>query len=212
MPAVAVSLPARLADFRVLVVPGLHGSGPEHWQSRWQRLYPAFERVEQVQWDVPELPVWSGRLQEVLRQPVRAGQRLPSSAQHQQRDTPANQQPTLIVAHSFGCLATVHGAATDAGNIVGALLVAPADPEKFKVAAQVRHRLPFPAIVIGSDNDPWMSVERAAHWAREWGADFINAGALGHINADTGLGDWLHGQSLLQQLVRDVAVAGAGRR
>jgi len=212
MPAVATSLPVRLSDFRVLVVPGLHGSGPEHWQSRWQRLYPAFERVEQAYWDVPELPVWSGRLQEVLRQPARSGQRTSLSAPHQERDTPANQQPTLIVAHSFGCLTTVHGAAMDAGNIAGALLVAPADPEKFKVAAQVRHRLPFPALVIGSDNDPWMSAERAAHWAGEWGAGFINAGALGHINADTGLGDWLDGQSLLQQLLRNVSAAEAGRR
>lgn len=212
MPAVATSLPVRLSDFRVLVVPGLHGSGPEHWQSRWQRLYPAFERVEQAHWDVPELPVWSGRLQEVLRQPARSGQRTSLSAPHQERDTPANQQPTLIVAHSFGCLTTVHGAAMDAGNIVGALLVAPADPEKFKVAAQVRHRLPFPALVIGSDNDPWMSAGRAAHWAGEWGAGFINAGALGHINADTGLGDWLDGQALLQQLLRNVSAAEAGRR
>lgn len=212
MPAVASNLPARLADFRVLVVPGLHGSGPEHWQSRWQRLYPAFERVEQAQWDVPELPVWSARLQDVLRQPARphARQQLHNPLQHQQRDAPANQQPTLIVAHSFGCLTTVHSAAAAVGNIVGALLVAPADPEKFKVADQLQHRLPFPAFVIGSDNDPWMSAERAAHWAHEWGAEFINAGALGHINADTGLGDWLYGQSLLQQLLRDVSLSNRG--
>lgn len=175
---------ARIGDFRVLIAPGLHGSGPDHWQSRWQRLYPAFERVEQVHWHQPELPVWSQRLQEVLAQRVR---------------------PTLIVAHSFGCLTTVHRALTDAAAqhdspIVGALLVAPADPVKFGVADAVEGRLPFPSLVVGSSNDPWMSAERAEHWASVWGSDFINAGALGHINAESGLDDWQAGQALLRDL------------
>ncbi len=29
-----------LRDYRVLVVPGLHNSGPQHWQSLWQRRLP----------------------------------------------------------------------------------------------------------------------------------------------------------------------------
>jgi hypothetical protein len=39
------------AEFRVLIAPGLHNSGPDHWQSRWQRLFPAFERVQQDDWE-----------------------------------------------------------------------------------------------------------------------------------------------------------------
>src|SRR3954465_11398836 len=84
-----------ILDFRVLVLPGLYGSGPEHWQSRWQRLYPFFERVEQAQWDVPDLDAWSERLDESLRTAA---------------------LPTLIVAHSFGCLTTVHRAAQSASS------------------------------------------------------------------------------------------------
>src|SRR5450830_26239 len=179
----------RLADFRVLVVPGLHGSGPEHWQSRWQRLYPSFERVEQDRWDTPDLPVWSQRLQDVLQK---------------------DRRPTLIVAHSFGCLTTVFGATvvaaagagirhrSNSSNIVGALLVAPADPDKFNVVDAVSTRLPFPSLLIGSDSDPWMTAERAAYWAQMWGSDFRNIGALGHINAESGLGDWHDGQDLLK--------------
>ncbi|MFJ3058537.1 RBBP9/YdeN family alpha/beta hydrolase [Herbaspirillum sp. NPDC087042] len=181
---------SQLSDYRVLVAPGLHGSGPEHWQSRWQRLYPAFERVEQPDWSQPDLPRWSQRLGQVLAEDGR---------------------PTVIVAHSFGCLATVHRAAAlqaaagSAVPIVAALLVAPADPVKFSVSAAVRHRLPFAALVIGSDDDPWMSAPRARHWAEAWGAGFHNAGAQGHINADSGLGDWTTGQQWLLELVDTIA-------
>jgi predicted alpha/beta hydrolase family esterase len=49
-------------QFRVLIAPGLHNSGPDHWQSRWQRLFPAFERVQQDDWEVPDLARWSARV------------------------------------------------------------------------------------------------------------------------------------------------------
>ena len=174
----------RIADFRVLVVPGLHGSGPEHWQTRWQRLYPAFERVEQEHWSLPDLPVWSAQLQQALNK----------------RST----QSIIIVAHSFGCLTTVHRAAAGADNIAAALLVAPADPEKFNVSDAVQTQLPFPSLVVGSRNDPWMTTTRAKHWAKTWGSDFIDIGAAGHINAESGVGDWIEGQGLLRQLVTRV--------
>ena len=137
--------------FRVLVVPGLHGSGPAHWQSRWQQLHPTYERVEQERWDSPDLPVWSQRLRQVLMQRI---------------------EPTLIVAHSFGCLTTVHCMRTCANDLVhvaGALLVAPADPVKFQVADVLHGQLAVPSLLVGSRNDPWMSAARAAHWATIWG-------------------------------------------
>jgi len=183
--------PARLADFRVLVAPGLSDSGPEHWQSRWQRLYPGFERVQQDDWETPDLPRWSARLGEVLARDGR---------------------PTLIVAHSFGCLTTVHRTAAlqaasegSAHPIVAALLVAPADPVKFSLSAAVRHKLPYPALVVGSDNDPWMSAERARHWAEAWGAQFRSVGARGHINYESGLGDSTAGQQWLLELLERIA-------
>ncbi|MET3130468.1 putative alpha/beta hydrolase family esterase [Oxalobacteraceae bacterium GrIS 1.11] len=176
----------RLSDYRVLLAPGLHNSAAEHWQSRWQRLHPAFERVEQDDWDHPQLGLWSARLDQ-----LRA------------RDS----GPVLIVAHSFGCLTTVHSVARDPHGVAGVLLVAPADPDKFGVAEVLPHgRLPCPAIVIGSTNDPWMSAANARLWARRWGGRFINAGALGHINAESGLGDWPFGQNQLQALL-DLAQA-----
>ncbi len=108
----------------------------------------------------------------------------------------------MLVAHSFGCLTAVHSLARDPSSVVGALLVAPADPGKFGVAGDLpHHRLPCPSIVIGSGNDPWMRIEHAALWAGRWGSRFIDAGPLGHINAESQLGDWPFGQRQLQSLV-----------
>ena len=42
----------------VLIVPGLGGSGPDHWQSIWQREVPNAERVEQADWDRPVPSDW----------------------------------------------------------------------------------------------------------------------------------------------------------
>lgn len=176
------------ADFRVLVAPGLHGSGPDHWQTHWERRFPWFTRVVQQDWSDPNLPGWSDRV----------GRELEASA-----------RPTLIVAHSFGCLATVHRAAFQVPNLAGVLLVAPADPVKFGVSDAVdRVTLPCPSIVVGSLDDPWMSWERAAYWADVWGSEFISAGAAGHINADSGLGDWHFGLSLLE-LIANAALTRA---
>lgn len=174
-----------LENFRVLIVPGLRGSGPGHWQTRWQALFPRFERVVQRDWDVPDLRLWSARVAETLHQ---------------------SSRPTLLVAHSFGCLAAVHGACAGVPQVAGALLVAPADPHKFGVEREMRCRtLPFPSIVIGSLDDPWMDGRRAAEWADAWGSDFINAGALGHINAESHLGDWDYGLALMALLASRVS-------
>ncbi|AVR98221.1 RBBP9/YdeN family alpha/beta hydrolase [Pseudoduganella armeniaca] len=173
-------MPAKLSPYRVFVAPGLDNSGPDHWQSRWQRLYPTFQRIEQRDWSTPDLPAWSGRV-DAARQ--------------------VERKPTLIVAHSFGCLASVRSVAHDPEHVAGLLLVAPADPDKFGVADLLPHdELPCPAIVIASSNDPWMPLERARAWAERWGATFVEVGALGHINAESGLGDWLFGQQQLQTL------------
>jgi predicted alpha/beta hydrolase family esterase len=165
----------------VLIAPGLDDSGPDHWQSRWQRLYPSFERVHQDDWSSPDLLAWSARVDEVRRRDAR---------------------PTLVVAHSFGCLASVRSVAGDPEHVAGLLLVAPADPDKFDVAALLPHTaLPCPSIVVASTNDPWMPQQRARAWAERWGSTFVDVGPLGHINAESGLNDWLFGQQQLQILV-----------
>lgn len=168
-----------LSEFRILVAPGLHGSGPDHWQSRWEALYPHFERITQDDWSVPDLGAWSARVGEALR---------------------ASPRPALVVAHSFACLATVRAAGT-APALFGALLVAPASPHKFGLAHALEPLAPaLPTILVGSQDDPWMPAPEAKQWAARWGSEFVDAGAAGHINADSQLGDWLFGLSQLQRL------------
>ena len=160
---------------RVLVIPGLHDSGPTHWQSWLQRGCPHSVRVQQDDWSVPDLQRWADRIGETL----------------------AAQSPArwIAVAHSFGCLALMrHLATRSAGpepalGVCSALLVAPADPDKFGVAPLLStHRLGIDNVLIASETDPWMSFGKAAGWARHWGSTLINLGDAGHINVDSGHG------------------------
>jgi predicted alpha/beta hydrolase family esterase len=176
-------------QFRVLLAPGLHNSGPDHWQSRWQRLFPAFERVQQDDWEAPHLPQWSARVDQLRQHGVAV----------------ADPRPLLIVGHSFGALATVHSVARDPRGVAGVLLVAPADPDKFDVATLLpQQALAVPSIMVGSTNDPWMAAPRAELWAQRWNSRFINGGPLGHINAESGLGDWPEGLETLYFLAEKV--------
>jgi len=67
----------------------------------------------------------------------------------------------------------------------------------------VRQPLPFTSILVGSQNDPYCSAERAEGLARDWTARWVDLGAAGHINAESSLGDWPEGQALLQTLLKD---------
>lgn len=165
-------------SFRVLIVPGLYGSGPTHWQTWLQSRLPGAVRVEQDDWNHADLDRWSARIAQVIDE----GPGLPQVA----------------VAHSFGCLALAHclgqrrhrpGRGDGLVGVQGALFVAPAEPERFRLAERLpKHGLGVPSTVFASDSDPWMSARSAHRWASVWDANFINLGDVGHINAESGFG------------------------
>lgn len=169
---------------RVLTLPGWQGSDPEHWQSRWERLDATVARVEQADWEAPALGPWLARLHEALA---------------------ASDTPTVLVAHSLGCLLAVH-AAPQAPSVIGALLVAPPDLEASPVPAITgftpvpRSPLPFPAVVVTSADDPYLGPARAAELAGAWGARLVALGPQGHLNSASGLGTWPAGRALLREL------------
>lgn len=174
-----------------IIVPGLHGSGADHWQSWFERQIPDCVRIVQSDWSVPDLPRWSAKVHRAL-----------NSARGR----------VWIVAHSFGCLAAVQTAFDNSERITGLLLVAPADPDRFSAAANLPERSPgVPAIIVASTNDPWMRFERAVEWADAWEAELINLGRAGHINVQAGFGPWPQGLAILKHLQCD-ATAMSERR
>ena len=60
--------------------------------------------------------------------------------------------------------------------------------------------MPFAAIAVTSDDDPYSSPERSARLVREWGARQMAIGAAGHINGESGLGEWPAGRALVAEL------------
>ncbi len=64
-----------------------------------------------------------------------------------------------------------------------------------------RVSLPFPSIVVGSSDDPWVSIERAHSMAVDWGSLFVDVGEQGHLNAASGIGWWREGQALLDRVI-----------
>lgn len=173
---------------RLLLLPGWMGSGPTHWQSRWETLH-ACERVTQDDWVWPRRGDWMARLDEV----VQAG----------------GNQPVVLIGHSLGCHLVAAWAAHSAHTacIRAALLVAPPDTERADMPPNLfawrlitRKRLAFPSLLVASRDDPYCTSERAAQMASDWGSDIVLLGALGHINDRSGLGDWPQGWDLLRSL------------
>jgi len=177
------------ARHRVLLLPGWLDSGPTHWQSRWEALY-GDRRVQQDDWQWPRRGDWMARLDEVIME---------------------SRQAAVLVAHSLGCHLVAAWAAHSAhtARVQAALLVAVPDTERddmppnlFNWRPIVRDRLPFASLVVLSSDDPYGSPQRAARLASEWGSASFSIGERGHINADSGLGDWPQGRELLRELLR----------
>lgn len=181
----------------VLTVPGLDSSGAAHWQTAWEQGRGDCERVDLGMWHAPRRNAWVTKLDQAIR---RAG------------------RPVVLCAHSLGCLAVAWWGALEGQPwgwpVAGALLVAPPDCERSDACATIggfgpapHQLLLFPSIVVASRDDPWCEIERARGMAGFWGSEFVDAGELSHINADSGLGAWGLGQALLDGLI---AGTGAG--
>jgi len=109
------------------------------------------------------------------------------------------------VAHSFGCLAVARHLVRGGRGLHAALLVAPADPDKFGIEAErLQQRLDIPTVLVGSDTDPWMAAARARSWAQAWGSQFINLGDVGHLNVASGFGPLPQAKTLTEVLIQRV--------
>ncbi|MRX43851.1 RBBP9/YdeN family alpha/beta hydrolase [Agromyces kandeliae] len=174
----------------LVIVPGIGGSGPEHWQSRWEAALPGALRIAPASWDEPEVGDWVAAID---------------------RAVAASPAPPLLVAHSLGCLAVAHWtieADAASARTAGAFLVAPPDPSgpAFPRAAVTggftlpSAPLGLPATVLASTDDPYAELARSAEFAAAWGAGFVDLGARGHVNAASGLGEWPEGLQVLEDV------------
>jgi predicted alpha/beta hydrolase family esterase len=186
----------------ILTVPGLNNSGPGHWQTIWEQTRGDTVRVELGMWSNPRRNPWVTRLDEAIRRA---------------------EGPVILAAHSLGAITAAWWgelAAQPWGDpVVGALLVAPPDVDDADAREEVarfgprpRTILPFPSIVVASEDDPYCSLQRAFDMARDWGSHFVNVGCAGHINDLADLGDWGAGLRLLDTLrvVNEHPAAQAG--
>ncbi|MBB1653263.1 alpha/beta hydrolase [Delftia sp. UME58] len=170
---------------RIIIVPGWRNSGPDHWQSLWAQQLPHAERVEQDDWLVPHREPWVAALEQlVLSRP----------------------EPVVLAAHSLGCITAAHLGPEASARVRGALLVAPADPERRAQLADFAPvpyaPLPYRSVLVASSNDPYCPIRRAGAYARAWGSEFVRLQNAGHINVESGFGDWPLGLALLQSLTQ----------
>ncbi len=174
----------------LIFVPGLGGSGGDHWQSLWLRDRPGAVRVEQRDWQRPDRDDWVAALDDTVRRATGT---------------------VLLVAHSLGCHTIAHWAAGHVARIRAALLVAPPDiAYSASRGAPIggfgpppANPLPFPAVLAASGTDPWAEIDWSRRLAEQWGARFVDLGDAGHVNPDAGFGPWPQGEELLRNLLAD---------
>ncbi|WP_017730116.1 RBBP9/YdeN family alpha/beta hydrolase [Nafulsella turpanensis] len=170
------------------IIPGLRNSGPDHWQSIWEKRYPEqFKRIEQDNWQKPDCSTWIQRIEEVLRH--------------------ARPEEAILVGHSVGCAAIVHWFRQYGRPIKGALLVAPSDVDRPDYPSYITgfapiplEPLPFKSIVVASTNDHVVRLKRARYFAECWGSEPVELKGAGHIEPKSGYGEWPEGLELLKRL------------
>ena len=170
----------------VFTLPGLYSSGPQHWQTHWEKEY-GFIRIHQQDWETPVCEDWITTIDAAVMQ------------------HPPEQ--VILVGHSLACCTIVRWAQTFNRTIKGALLVSPSDadapsypPGTTGFMPMPLHKLPFPSITVASSNDEYVTIERAQQFAGTWGSRLVNIGPYGHINSTSNLGLWPEGLALLKQL------------
>ncbi|WFU49477.1 RBBP9/YdeN family alpha/beta hydrolase [Sinorhizobium terangae] len=175
----------------IIILPGIGGSGEAHWQTLWEKEDPRMERFQPTNWEKPDLTDWISALE---------------------RSVAAAPKPPILVAHSLACLLVAHWQQVSALPVTGAFLVAVPDPqgaafpnEAKSFANPPTEALRFPSLIVASADDPYGSLDYARLRARQWQSRLAEIGACGHINGESGLGNWTEGFGLLTSFATESA-------
>ncbi len=161
----------RAADLDLIFVPERQIPDDSHWQARWSAKLSSARFVGE--------PVTPEEIAEAAKSATK---------------------PIFFIAYSAGAVALAQAAPDLAGlDVRGAFLVAPPSRggrdtlEHGRWGATPRARLPFPSVLVASRTDPLAPFEESTALAADWGADLIDAGEAGRIDAASGHGPWPEG-------------------
>jgi uncharacterized protein len=166
-----------------LILHGLQGSGPEHWQS-WLagRLRERAERVSYPDLPGPDAPLldsWLETLDRELRDP--AG--------------------LVVLCHSLACVLWLqHARRRDGAPVERVLLVAPPSPTvelpgargffPLSVEPADVERAAGSTRIVWADDDPYCPEGAGLLYAEPLGLPASRLEGGGHVNPDTGYGPW----------------------
>jgi predicted alpha/beta hydrolase family esterase len=166
-----------------LILHGLGGSGPEHWQTRLaERLRGRGERVS-----YPHLP------DPLDPHPADWGRAL--------SDELALLEDPVVLCHSLACLLWLRTAARPGSERIASrvLLVAPPHREDLEpVARFLEHgarardvtRASRETLIVCSDDDPYCPPGAVDTYAQPLGIPAHVISGAGHINPESGYGEW----------------------
>ena len=181
----------RISDLDILIIPGLGGSGPDHWQNRWAQKLSTARIIEQADWHNPSHEAWVAAILRAIE---------------------ASDRPVALIGHSLGAIAAASAInKAPREKIAAAFLVAPPDLDSaalqpgqidpaFKEKAP-QAALKVPGVIVASRNDAFSDYAFAEKLAVLWGLDLADAGDAGHINAESGHGPWPEGLMRLAGLL-----------
>lgn len=174
-----------------VIVPGIDGSDDRHWQSLWEKRWGASAvRIAPASWTAPDLEDWVAAV----------GAAYEIASRHEGQVT--------LVAHSLGCWAAAQWLERARPDGVMAFLVAPPDPRRPAFPREAASTfldlsarpLPCRSLVVAGDNDPYCDPATSATFASEWRSPLHLVPDGGHLNSESGLGDWQAGLELLRKL------------
>jgi len=177
-----------------VIIPGINGSGPGHWQSLWQDDWgQAATRIAPASWDEPDLDDWCAALD-------RATSRHPTTG-------------VVLVAHSLGCLAAAYWLRQDRPGVRGAFLVAPPDvtgdgfpPEASSFAGPDAAAIQAPGLLVTSDDDPYCTPNASHLLGAGWNVHHVRISSAGHVNTASGHGAWPAGRTLLDTFAAELGL------
>ena len=172
-------------------IPGWGGSSEDHWQTFFESRLDQCVRIEQENFNEPDLDKWVEKLNEVLSN-------YPS-------------ENCILIGHSLGCFVIAEWLKRYKKSIRGAFFVAPAD---LKNAPEIIPQTGFddfevvsiksPSMLIASTNDAWLPQETAEFLASIWGSELRWVENGGHISSASGFGKWEEGLLFLNELSHEI--------